>query len=89
MGPINTEDWLDVLERTDYTPDFTNGHTYQSYRFVNLSIDEVTIENYEEKLVGSLAEQVSMFIPHLAASKHLTSSAIWSLCVVMKQARQI
>lgn len=63
MGPISTEDWLDVLERTDYTPDFTNGHTYQSYRFVNLSIDEVTIENYEEKLVGSLAEQVSMFIP--------------------------
>lgn len=63
MVPVNAEDWLDVLERTDYTPDFANGHTYQSYRFVNLTIDDVTIENYSEKLVGSLAEQVSMFIP--------------------------
>lgn len=63
MPPVNTEDWLDVLEQTDYAPDFTSGHTYQSYRFANLVIEEVTTENYEEKLVGSLAEQVSMFIP--------------------------
>lgn len=63
MPPVNTEDWLDVLEQTDYAPDFTSGHTYQSYRFANLVIEEVTTQNYEEKLVGSLAEQVSMFIP--------------------------
>lgn len=63
MLPVNTEDWLDVLEQTEYAPDFTSGHTYQSYRFANLVIEEVTTQNYEEKLVGSLAEQVSMFIP--------------------------
>lgn len=36
---------------------------YISYRFNNLVIEDVTVENYEEMLVGSLAEQVSMFIP--------------------------
>jgi hypothetical protein len=36
---------------------------YLSYRFTNLNIDEVTVENYEEILIKSLAEQVSMFIP--------------------------
>lgn len=36
---------------------------YLSYRFTGLDIDEVTVENYEEKLTKSLAEQVSMFIP--------------------------
>lgn len=36
---------------------------YLSYRFVNLDIEDVTVENYEEKLTKSLAEQVSMFIP--------------------------
>lgn len=63
MSLINTEDWLDVLSHTEYAPDLTNGHTYQSYRFANLDISTVTIDNYEDRLVGSLAEQVSMFIP--------------------------
>jgi hypothetical protein len=36
---------------------------YLSYRFTNLNIDEVTTENYKEKLKTSLAEQVGMFIP--------------------------
>lgn len=63
MPLINTEDWLDVLDRTDYAPDASNGNTYQSYRFANLDIQLVTVENYEEHLVPSLAEQVSMFIP--------------------------
>ena len=36
---------------------------YLSYRFTNLNIDEVTVENYEEILTKSLAEQISMFIP--------------------------
>jgi hypothetical protein len=54
---------LDVLNRTEYKPVSGSANTYQSYRFSNLNINEVTVENYEEKLVPSLAEQVSMFIP--------------------------
>ena len=41
----------------------TTPKQYLSYRFTNLNIDEVTVENYEEILIKSLAEQVSMFIP--------------------------
>lgn len=57
------EDWLDVLERTEYEPDADLARTYQSYRFVNLSIDEVTVENYKDLLVPSLAQQVEIFLP--------------------------
>ena len=41
----------------------TTPKQYLSYRFTNLNIDEVTVENYEEILIKSLAEQVIMFIP--------------------------
>lgn len=58
-----TEDWLDVLSRTEYEPDEDLARTYQSYRFVNLTIDEVTVENYKDLLVPSLAQQVEIFIP--------------------------
>ena len=58
-----SEDWLDVLERTDYAPDPTIAGTYQSYRFRDLVIGEVTVENYQERLVPSLAQQVEMFLP--------------------------
>jgi len=60
---LESVDWLDVLNRTEYEPVSGSANTYQSYRFSNLNINEVTVENYEEKLVPSLAEQVSMFIP--------------------------
>ncbi len=60
---MESVDWLDVLNRTEYKPVSGSANTYQSYRFSNLNINEVTVENYEEKLVPSLAEQVSMFIP--------------------------
>ena len=63
MNSVPDEDWLDVLERTDFEPDSSSSNSYQSYRFVDLDIDSVTIENYEELLVASLAEQVEMFIP--------------------------
>lgn len=36
---------------------------YVSYRFSDLDIHEVTVDNYEEMLTASLAEQVSMFLP--------------------------
>lgn len=60
---MESVDWLDVLNRTEYKPVSGSANTYQSYRFSNLNINEVTVENYKEKLVPSLAEQVSMFIP--------------------------
>ena len=45
-------------------PDYVvNPNKYLSYRFNKLDIGEVTVENYKEKLVNSLAQQVSMFLP--------------------------
>lgn len=63
MTEIDTTDWLDVLNRTTYEISDEPGSTYQSYRFVNLDINSVTVENYEQLLVASLAQQVEMFIP--------------------------
>ena len=53
MNSVPDEDWLDVLERTDFEPDSSSSNSYQSYRFVDLDIDSVTIENYKELLVGN------------------------------------
>ena len=63
MSTTPDEDWLDVLEKTDFEPEETSTNSYQSYRFTDLDIAEVTIENYADMLVPSLVEQVSMFIP--------------------------
>jgi|TARA_R100000030_G_scaffold59804_2_gene45049 hypothetical protein len=63
MNSVPDEDWLDVLERTDFEPNSSSSNSYQSYRFVDLDINSVTIENYKELLVASLANQVEMFIP--------------------------
>ena len=63
MSTTPDEDWLDVLEKTDFEPEETSTNSYQSYRFTDLDIETVTIENYADKLVPSLVEQVSMFIP--------------------------
>ena len=63
MTIINNEDWLQVLENTDYEPIENENNTYQSYRFVDLDIDSVTTENYDKKLMPSLVEQIEMFIP--------------------------
>ena len=63
MSTTPDEDWLDVLEKTDFEPEETSTNSYQSYRFTDLDIAAVTIENYADMLVPSLIEQVSMFIP--------------------------
>ena len=63
MTIINNEDWLKVLENTDYEPIEDDSNVYQSYRFSELDIESVTIANYEKKLMPSLVEQISMFIP--------------------------
>ena len=54
MTIIINEDWLSVLENTDYIPIENENNTYQSYRFVDLDLESVTIENYIEKLMPSL-----------------------------------
>lgn len=59
----NQEDWLDVLDRTEFEPAPSTANSYQSYRFADLDISSVTVENYQSVLVPSLAQQVEMFIP--------------------------
>ena len=63
MTVIKNEDWIEALNQTDYEPIETDENVYQSYRFVDLDINSVTIENYRELPVDSLIEQVEIFIP--------------------------
>ncbi len=63
MSDKTFDNWLDILETTEFEPTEDKLNTYQSYRFVDLNIDEVTVDNYKEKLVDSLAKQVEVFIP--------------------------
>jgi len=70
MTIINKEDWLNVLENTDYIPIENENNTYQSYRFVDLEIETVTTENYVKKLMPSLVEQIEMFIPPSGSFKN-------------------
>lgn len=63
IEPMSSAEWLDILETTDYAPIPDTGQTYQSYRFTDLDISEVTVDNYKEKLVASLGQQVEMFVP--------------------------
>ena len=57
------EDWLDLIQQTNYEPSEDKANVYQSYRFVELDINNVTIKNYKEKLCQSLITQVEIFIP--------------------------
>ena len=63
MTVIKNEDWLDILQNTVYIPLEEEDNLYQSYRFVDLDINKVTIRNFKDKLPESLLEQVEMFIP--------------------------
>ena len=63
MTVIKYEDWLDILQNTDYIPLEQEDNVYQSYRFIELDLDKVTIGNFKETLTTSLIEQVEMFIP--------------------------
>jgi hypothetical protein len=58
-----TKDWLEALETTDFEPLPGTVNTYQSYRFVDLDINTVTVNNYQDLLVPSLAKQVGIFLP--------------------------
>jgi len=63
MNKEITEDWLDILDTTNYEPYNDPDNTYKSYRFVDLEIKSVTTRNYKKKLCKSLIEQVEIFIP--------------------------
>jgi len=67
MTQKSFDDWLDVLETTEFEPTNEKLNTYQSYRFVDLDIDKVTVENYASLLVPSLAQQVEVFIPPIGS----------------------
>jgi len=63
---MELEDWVDCpLEKEEeILPTVPpKPRQYLSYRFNGLIVEETTVENYEEMLKPSLAEQVSMFIP--------------------------
>ena len=60
---MEAEEWLgEPLEEESFVVP-SKPKQYLSYRFSGLIVEEVTVENYEELLKPSLAEQVSMFIP--------------------------
>ena len=63
MAPTVNDEWLEALEKTEFEPLPGTINTYQSYRFVELDINEVTVENHAELLVPSLSKQVEMFLP--------------------------
>jgi len=63
MTNINKEEWLVILNQNEYIPIESDANLYQSYRFSELNIDTVTIENYKDLLVPSLCKQIEIFIP--------------------------
>ena len=62
MEAQQLEDWVDILDTTNYAPHKDPDNLYQSYRFVDLDINSVTTKNYRKKLCKSLIEQVEIFI---------------------------
>jgi len=71
MSKSDAEHWLEVLDKTDFEIDETAPTTYQSYRFIDLDINDVTVENYADLLVDSLAIQVEPFIPPVGSFETL------------------
>ena len=67
MEAQQLEDWVDILDTTNYAPHKDPDNIYQSYRFVDLDINSVTTKNYRKKLCKSLIEQVEIFIPPLGS----------------------
>ena len=63
MEAQQLEDWVDILDTTNYAPHKDPDNIYQSYRFLDLDINSVTTKNFRKKLCKSLIEQVEIFIP--------------------------
>ena len=63
---MEVEEWCDLdkqEEQVELPPATYQPNKYLSYRFNTLAVEEVTVENYREKLVASLAKQIEMFVP--------------------------
>ena len=67
----DVENWIDFLDKTAFEVNDEAPTTYQSYRFVDLDINAVTVDNYKELLVESLAIQVEPFIPPIGSFETL------------------
>ena len=57
-------DWL-LSEQGNSDIEPMTSKKYKSYRFKNLAIKDITVENYKDMMVSSLAKQVEIFLPHL------------------------
>lgn len=55
-------DWLLSEQGNSDIEPMTN-KKYKSYRFKDLTIGDITVENYKDMMVPSLAKQVEMFLP--------------------------
>jgi hypothetical protein len=55
-------DWL-LSDQEDSEITLVPSKKYKSYRFKDLAIEDITVENYKDKMVPSLAKQVEIFLP--------------------------
>jgi hypothetical protein len=55
-------DWL-LSEQSNSDIEPMTSKKYKSYRFKNLAIKDITVENYKDMMVSSLAKQVEIFLP--------------------------
>ena len=55
-------DWL-LSDQEDSEITLVPSKKYKSYRFKDLVIRDITVENYKDKMVPSLAKQVEIFLP--------------------------
>ena len=55
-------DWL-LSDQEDSEITLVPSKKYKSYRFKDLVIDDITVENYKDMMVPSLAKQVEIFLP--------------------------
>ena len=54
-------DWL-LSEQGNSDIEPMTSKKYKSYRFKNLAIEDITVENYKDMMVPSLAKQVEIFL---------------------------
>jgi len=59
-------DWL-LSDQEDSEITLVPSKKYKSYRFKDLVIDDITVENYRDMMVPSLAKQVEIFLPPLGS----------------------
>ena len=55
-------DWL-LSDQEDSEITLVPSKKYKSYRFKDLVIEDITVENYKDMMVPSLAKQVEIFLP--------------------------